>query len=494
MSKSLKEDLYYEKINWLQENYPELSPCDFYRTMFPKNAFQEQGESNGDFKSNGIIMFRRKGEKEGTMHTSIIFDEHSEIDDCVNCDGFFKDCEFAIISGCSYVGKRKLNSNARKCYAIIIDIDEVDRLRLSMLLSMSEEGIVPKPTAVVVSGNGVHLYYILHSPIDTTAKNYEALSDLKQLLSRILWNSNTSLDPNPQYQGITQGYRVVGTKTKRTHIAKAFQTGSKIYVEELIEAVYNLEKMPYSKPKKKSSAGSKNPPIFASRTEEYRKNPLMLDKLYDTLAESYDKRITLEEAKVKYPEWYKRRIVDKEPPKSIAFGKGLYNWWLSLISLPENVHIGHRWNCMYCLAAFAQKCEIPESQFRSDLAALFPIYQSLSTKKETEFTVNDVKSVIKAFQNTDLTKMTAKRISALSGIKFGKKKHIKPKKKQKDHLRECREIRDAKYEDGKHWYDNGGRPSKENIVREYIKNHPDSNVSQIAKDCGVSRPTVYKYL
>jgi len=38
-----------------------------------------------------------------------------------------------------------------------------------------------------------------------------------------------------------------------------------------------------------------------------------------------------------------------------------------------------------------------------------------------------------------------------------------------------------------------GRPSKETLIVEYIKNHPNESVTEAARALGVSRPTVYKY-
>ena len=36
--------------------------------------------------------------------------------------------------------------------------------------------------------------------------------------------------------------------------------------------------------------------------------------------------------------------------------------------------------------------------------------------------------------------------------------------------------------------------SKDEVISEYLKSHPNiTNISQIARGCGVSRPTVYKY-
>ena len=54
-------------------------------------------------------------------------------------------------------------------------------------------------------------------------------------------------------------------------------------------------------------------------------------------------------------------------------------------------------------------------------------------------------------------------------------------------------IRDVVYPDGE-WRRGNGRPSKKALVEEYIRVHPDAkNKSEIAKELGLSRPTVTKY-
>lgn len=41
----------------------------------------------------------------------------------------------------------------------------------------------------------------------------------------------------------------------------------------------------------------------------------------------------------------------------------------------------------------------------------------------------------------------------------------------------------------------GGRPNKSEIVKRYLNDHPgEKNISKIARECGVARDTVYKYL
>ncbi|EZV85047.1 hypothetical protein U896_02584, partial [Staphylococcus aureus 22835] len=44
------------------------------------------------------------------------------------------------------------------------------------------------------------------------------------------------------------------------------------------------------------------------------------------------------------------------------------------------------------------------------------------------------------------------------------------------------------------WTDNNGRPSKENLVKEYLEENPDHSPTEIAKNLKISRTTVYKYI
>ena len=60
-------------------------------------------------------------------------------------------------------------------------------------------------------------------------------------------------------------------------------------------------------------------------------------------------------------------------------------------------------------------------------------------------------------------------------------------------------IRDLRLSrEGKKWTDNNGRPkgsgTKEKLVKEYIRKNPNDNPTEIARNLGISRTTVYKYL
>ena len=194
------------------------------------------------------------------------------------------------------------------------------------------------PTAIVVSGNGIHVVYMLDEPIPTYPETLDALSDLKAILSRKLWNEKTSTDSKIQYQGITQGYRMVGTKTKRGHITRAFKVGNKVSIDELLSVLENISEYPLGKKERKSKT-------FSKRILKCLKNRNLYKEMTQTLCDDIT-HVSLEEAKVKWPDWYEKRIVNKEAPGHYICGKGLYTWWLEMISSKENVHVGNRRNCM----------------------------------------------------------------------------------------------------------------------------------------------------
>lgn len=481
-----KKDFYKEKIEYLVKNdYPEYRPIDFYREMFPKGSFQNESIS-GNYQPNGLMQFRFKDDKTKKLITHIVFDELNEIGNLTDMCMGYENIDFATVSGCSYIGKNKTNKNARFCYALIFDIDEVDVNKLENILGLAQEKMIPMPTAISVSGNGVHLVYMLQEPIPLYTAKFEMLSNLKSILTRKLWNAKTSLDPNIQYQGIIQGYRAVGTPTKRGHITRAFKISNKIDIEELIGFVDEMDIVPYLKPTKG--------PCYSRRIVNCLKDPNLSTRMFEELC-YYDHHTPIEMAKELWPEWYERCIVKKEGPSHWKTNRAVYEWWLRIIKNKENVKVGHRHNCIYCLAAYAQKCDIPEKEFLKDAFSLFDLYESLTTNKDNHFTKRDIESAVEMYYKNDLTRMSRKAIEKLSGIPIHSSSDCRPKRSQEEHLKICRSKRDSRLKNGEMWYDKGGRHRVEDKVKKYLADHPEeSNITKIARECGVSRPTVYKYI
>jgi hypothetical protein len=99
-------------------------------------------------------------------------------------------------------------------------------------------------------------------------------------------------------------------------------------------------------------------------------------------------RISLEEAKEKYSDWYERRIVKKERRGRWTVKRDLYDWWLHRIG--DEIMVGHRFYGIMTLAIYAKKCDIDEGELRRDAFSLLKPYDDMSVGDINRFTKVDV--------------------------------------------------------------------------------------------------------
>ena len=261
-----------------------------------------------------------------------------------------------------------------------------------------------------------------------------------------LWNSwITELHKKPQFEtSPVQAFRLVGSKTKQGKSkVRCFQTGGKVSIDYMNQ---------YSEQK-----------ILTAKSE-----------------------LTLEQAKELYPEWYELRIEKGLPKRTWECHKGLYEWWLD--QLPR-IEVGHRYHYMLCLAAYAQKCGIPDDMLHKDMERCRVELDKLSPPSNPQ-TVADLDKAMKAHQERFRT-LPREKVSELSGLFIPKaKRNYRP---QAVHVKIMVATRDILYPNGE-WRNKEGRPSKSEEVKRYIQEHSQDNVSKLARGCGVSRPTIYKYL
>ncbi|MBR4847268.1 MAG: hypothetical protein IKV08_03605, partial [Phascolarctobacterium sp.] len=372
------KELYIEKNNWLKENYPELQPQEFYREIFPAGSFERSGHPE-DRKANGIISII----EEKTAVNRIVFDDLQTVEE-------LKGQAFAVAAPISYAGRRRTAAAARWLYAIAIDLDGVGMQQLSDLLYQMENGILPFASYIVNSGHGLHIYYKLEEPIALYPNMHRRLTEWKYSLTRKVWNRYTSTyNPDQiQYQGIFQGYRIVGSASKlgADYPVKAFRTGRAVSVEYLNsfidEEAEKLHKWKYQDESNRFEEAAAKYPDWAEKVKErerklgaelfaecMKKNPELRKKLDKdprepgawvlSYIEEFDK------------EWY-RDIIKKEAAKKEAkrwtTNRAMYDWWLKKIY--SGATVGHRYHCICVLAAIAIKCEISEEELRTNCIEL----------------------------------------------------------------------------------------------------------------------------
>ena len=323
---------------------------------------------------------------------------------------------------------------------------------------------MPKPNIIVSSGNGLHLYYILEKPIALFDNIKILLKRFKYGLIDLVWNGYTSSVKKRQYQGIFQGFRIPETKTKFGEKVRAF------YLEN--SELYTVEKL--------------NHWVTGRRKLVDTEIDIINKALY------VPKKLTLKEAKEKYPDWYERRIVKGDKSrKKWHIKRDLYDWWKRTITDNEKVVEGHRYFCIMSLAMYGLKCDIPYEEVKADAYSFLEEMESKTGNQDNHFTEEDIEDALKAYKESYMT-FPRKDIEIVTGILIPPNK--RNYQKQKDHLEEIRMIRDLRMKrQGKKWTDNNGRKSKKDEVISYLLFNQNATKYKCIKETGLSKPTVYKY-
>ena len=450
------KNLYQEKNAHLRQTLDEVTPYDFYREIFPIGTFERRGYYE-DAKGNGIavkisqpkgIALEIEGDGRARRYT---------ITDDLDILQVLSDADFAILSPISYFGKRRCGKNARYLYALVFDLDGVEMPQLRDTLYQMNKGILPKATFVVNSGTGLHLYYVLTEPVPMYPQNQKYVKELKYALIRQIWNRYTSTIKEPQMQGIMQGFRVVGSGSKlgRDFPVVAFRFGGRVDMDSLLQFIPD------------------------SNGERQQIQKIM------------KKKMSLDEVKEKYPDWYERRIARGEPRGRWYVKRDLYDWWLSRIS--SEIRVGHRFYGIMTLAIYAKKCGISEDELRKDAFSLLQVYDEMSEEEINRFTKDDIICALEMY-NEDYITFPRDDIAKLSGLQIEKNK--RNFLKQKEHLQIARAVRDVKVKlNGKDdWRDGNGRPNKRDVVKGFLKEHPEvTKKTEIARTLKINRDTVAKY-
>lgn len=441
------KDLYQEKNQHLGTFLEEVTAREFYRDLWPDGSFERAG-CQDDRLPNGLALDIRG---KGRAHHRIITDGLEQLEDLLQAD-------FVITAPVSYFGQRRSGENARFLYALAFDLDGVGMQQLRDVLHQMKNDILPKATYIVNSGHGLHLYYFLKAPVPMLPHIQASFKELKYALTRQIWNRYTSFRKDVEVQGILQGFRMVGSPSKlgREYPVRAFRYGDHIDLDYLIE--------------------------FVPETSGERK--VIFDALKSTCS--------MEEAKVKWPDWYQRRVIEGQPKGRWVVKRDLYDWWLR--RLRTEIKVGHRFYAIMTLAIYAIKCGIPEEELREDAYSLLDDYDAMSETEDNRFTQDDIETALTAFQESYIT-FPRDDIVKYSGLQMTPNK--RNGRKQKQHMKVISAIRDVLHEDGS-WRNKTGRPkgsgTKEDQVRALREAHPDASISELAQISGLSRTTLYKYL
>lgn len=139
----------------------------------------------------------------------------------------------------------------------------------------------------------------------------------------------------------------------------------------------------------------------------------------------------------------------------------------------------------------AKKCGIPYDELEADALALVPMLEDLTEREDNHFTEDHALAAIEAYYDPIIHKLTRDRIERRTAIELPKNK--RNGRSQDVHLARARTVQE--FDDpGGNWRNKDGAPTKADLVREYAAAHPDASHSAIARELGISRTTVIKWL
>ena len=436
-------------------NAEEVSAMHVYRDIFwlGEGLIQRSGEYD-DLKGNPIGYFWKRGEEHG--HFRIFLDDTFE-----ETLKEMQEADFAILNGLTYFGDRNEQAHASKMYAMIFDLDGVtDKTFYSFLYgafngeSMGYD-LYPLPNYVILSGHGVHLYYLFEKPIPLYPNIKIQLKAFKYALTERLWNGYTS-EAKRQYQGINQGFRVIGGKTKIK--------GVRVRAFHLSNHPYTLEELGKFVPDKE---------FLVDESKLFRESTM-----------------TLEEAKEAYPEWYQDKIINKQPRRYWDVKTDLYEWWKREILSHTDDRFGHRYFSIMCLAIYGAKCNVPYEQVKADALDLIPFMNLIVPVQE--FTKDDVMSALECYDKKFCT-FPRGDMEKISGIPI--KKNKRNYRTQELHLKIARGTRDILHPEG--WQNREGRPRGSGTAQEKVQawraEHPDGKKIDCHRETGLSRVTIDKW-
>lgn len=470
----------------LSQQFEEIYFDSFYRNIFgtgnlaPWEVPPEDGKfvyssnkEEGNYYYTGLVLemlpdvypSEAGGKPKHKTKTFPIYDDleilHELAENPIHKDNFI------MLSPISYIGYRRLGKNARQMFALCIEIDNLVTLGdkqegLRFLLLTFEKEMLPRPTYILCSGNGLHLYYVFDKPIRLFPSVVKQMKKLKTDLTKQIWNRRVTVShDNIQYESIFQAFRMLGAVTKTGERTRAFITGVKVNIEYLNRFVKE-------------------------------KNQVFLNYEAYQRAEGVT---PLKTAKEKWPDWYERvparQKAGEEPiRKTWVCNRGLYDWFLKKI--PFEARFNHRYNCLLYLGAYALKCGVPKEEYEADCWALKPV---LDFDPEHPFTDKDVQDALASYGKRELINARIETIAGRCGMEIKRSKRYKGNQKlsRSDNMkiRAVRE-RDLIYPN-KEWINRDGRPTEQLTVLNWRDKNPDGTKYRCIKETGLDKKTVYKW-
>lgn len=296
-----------------------------------------------------------------------------------------------LLGGCSYFNQWISKRSAQDVYTLIVDYDNAYSGILQNALRndwKNDNGVqYAKPTYIVNSGTGLHLYFVFTEPVPCYHKQ---LGQLDMLYRRLAEQQITRHYVPEQIQWFGQDFRMVGGKGKNGWENVAFRYGPKWDIDELA-AFYRMDFHFIRN-------GEKRPPLktFSKYKRAHRQG------------------------------WRSNR----------AF----YDY--SVSSCREKTKEGNRYLSMCALTVIAWKCNVPLEEVKRDLYKLLPIYNQGAKRIVRE------QEIISALKMYNDHAMMTPRESLERWLGWVYKPIKRNGRTQAEHLKRARAVQAVDYPNG----------------------------------------------
>lgn len=419
-----------EKLEYIQEQFDEknmvlsgfgeqVNPWTFYEDVF------------GDMSLSlpVVILDEEEGKKIQPM----------ELDDAID---FSMSRNDVLLGGVAYFNNWISKKSAKEIYTFIIDMDNVYSGTLQNALQNDWKSAngepFARPTYIVNSGTGLHLYFVLEEPIPCYKRSLE---DIDKVYRQLAIQQSRRVYVNRQVQWFGQDFRMAGGQNKYGWENAVYRIGDKWDIDKLAEAVgVDAHFVRYGEPKQNV------------QTEKKKRQ--------------------------------RRAITGWKSNKAF--------YYHALEGCREKTHEGHRYTSLCALTVIAWKCGIPYEELEQDLLNLLPGYNKGAQRQIKE---KEVYSALKMYNDRAMPT----RRESLEHWQGWEYKPIKRNGRKQDvHLMGARAIQEINDKvNGTNWRKGNGRKkgtvTKEDIVKMYRAEHPEAKPKDCIEATGLSKNTVYKW-
>lgn len=450
----------------------ELDCIDFYRELF---RYSDAYIKYGMKMEIPVTLSEENG---GTWRSCALADLDQYLD---RSDVYLSACTYfphKLKSGKWASSNSKKTANQLCAFVLDLDRGNADILWV-YLTNIWVEANPLKPTYVVCSGNGLHLYYVLDQPVKLLKRWWEELQAINNYL-----------------------YSVYTEATYNNMRFAFFNEGE----EEPIDSLGELDRHGITQPYRMVSSLAKN---GSDHTSAWKiGNPCTIKQLAEAAGleqtvfdeESFDMRRSFKTRR--WEEYANKQKTSQGERK--GWNPGFYAWLVKREREHSRLYgeYGHRYKQVQALTVAAIKDRIPNERLEADVRELCSLWNDCAKKYgHPEIAWGECVKAMDSF-NYCVTgyKFPKWWLEELCGWEFGTQKrngrsrweHLHAdtwewdtKKGKQKGINLCKYNRELNLT---------GRPTKEQQIKTYAAEHPEANHSQIARALSVSRSTVVKWL